>query len=315
MRRSTVITALAAAALAPRPGRAQGLTTVLVSMTSSDAETPIVYGITSGLFRRAGLNVVQQPSASGAAAMAAVLGGALHLAGSNLLTLSQAHLKGVPFEAVAPGGLYNGTAEFTAAIVKKDAPFQTGRDLNGRTAGVASVGDLNAITLMSWIDQHGGDSKTIKQVEMPYSLVAAALDDSRIDISTILQPFLSQAIASGKARVFAKAYDAIAPRFVFTAWIASASWTAANADVVRRFARAIRESEIYCNTHHTETAPLLAELAHVDVQQVLRGGRDTFAARYLDAKDFQPLIDAAARYGAIDHRFDGTELISPPSAA
>lgn len=310
MPRSVVLAGMAAA-LVPPPARAQALTPMLVGNTGSDADVPILYGIQSGLFRRAGLDVTAQRVTAGAVAVSAVLGGAMQIAGVNLISASAAYLKGIPLQAIVPGGLYDGTTEFSAAIVKKDAPFRTGRDLNGRTAGVASVGDLNAVTLFSWIDKHGGDSKTVKQVEVPYSVAAAALEEGRIDVCTTLQPFLSQAVASGKARIFADVYGAIAPRFVFTAWAATATWTAANPEATRSFARAVRESMIYCNAHHTETATLLSQATGVDVGQILRGGRDTFAARYLDAKDYQPLIDAAATYGAIGRRFDGAELISP----
>lgn len=310
VRRSTVLGGMAAV-LAPLRVRAQALTPVTISMTNSDAEIPIVYAVKNGLFRRAGLDVVQVPAASGAAATAAVLGGALTITGTNLVTLAAAHVKGIPLEILATGGVFNNTTEFVAAIVKKDAPFQTARDLNGKVVGVASVGDLNAIAIMSWLDQHGGDAKSVRQVELPYSLAAAALDDGRIDIETVVQPFLSQAIASGKVRIFANVYGAIAPRFCFAVWATTASWAAANPEAARSFARVVRESEIYCNAHRAETAPLLAQLAGVDVAQVLRGGRNTFAAAFADPKDLQPLVDAAFKYGAIARNFDVAELISP----
>jgi hypothetical protein len=47
------------------------------------------------------------------------------------------------------------------------------------------------------------------------------------------------------------------------------------------------------------------------VQTILRGGRDTFATTFADARDLQPLIDAAAKYGAIERTFNAAELISP----
>jgi NitT/TauT family transport system substrate-binding protein len=307
----SVALAVLGAALVPVRARTQPLATVVISQTNSDAETPILYGVTSGLFRRNGLEVVPQPAPSGAAALAALAGGSLQFAGANVLSIAAGHLKGVPLEIVAPGGAYNGTTEFVAAIVRKDAPFQTARDLNGRVAGVASVGDLNAISLVSWIDQNGGDAKSVRQVEIPYATTVAALEAGRIDVSVVVQPFLSQALDSGKTRIFAPAYSAIAQRFVFAAWVSAGSWAAANPEVARRFARAVREAEIFCNGHRSETAPLLAKLAGVDVQQVLRGGRNTFAGRFADPKDFQPLIDAGVHYGTLERRFDAVELISP----
>jgi len=248
---------------------------------------------------------------SGAAGMAAVAGGSLSLSGTNVLSMLQAHLKGVPLVMTAPGGIYNATTEFVAAVAKTANPIRTGRDLNGKVVGVASVGDLNAVALMAWIDSNGGDSKTVRQVEIPYATIPAALDENRIEVGTLLQPILSQAVDSGKVRIFAKTYDAIAPRFLITAWITSAGFANANADAIRRFARVMREAEIYCNSHKAETAPLLAAFAGVEVAQVLKGGRDTYAANFLDARDIQPMIESAFKYGVIERRFDAAEMFSP----
>jgi ABC-type nitrate/sulfonate/bicarbonate transport system substrate-binding protein len=228
-----------------------------------------------------------------------------------MVSMAQAYLKGVPLVMVAPGGLYNGTSEFVAAVAKAANPIRTGRDLNNKIIGVASVGDLNAVAFLAWVDSNGGDSKTIKQVEIPYSAIAAALDENRIEVGTLLQPMLSQAVDSGKVRVFAKSYDAIAPRFLITAWVTTKAFSDTNPELVRRFARVMRESEIYCNSHRAETAPLLADLSGVALPQILKGGRDTFAANFLDPKDVQPLIDAAVKYGALERRFDAAEMFSP----
>jgi NitT/TauT family transport system substrate-binding protein len=306
------VAVLVAVLLLPISGAgAQNLTTLTIGSTSTDDATPILYGIQSGLFRRAGINIDIQKVTSGASGMAAVAGGSLSISGTNSLSMIQAHLKGVPLVMTAPGGLYNATTEFVAAVAKTTNPIRTGRDLNNKVLGVASVGDLNAIALMAWIDTNGGDSKTVKQVEVPYSAIPAALEENRIEVGTLLQPILSAAVDSGRVRIFAKTYDAIAPRFLITAWVTTSAFANANADVIRRFARVMRESEIYCNSHRAETAPMLAAFSGIEPQQVLKGGRDTFAANFLDAKDVQPLIDSAFKYGVIERRFDAAEMFSP----
>ena len=218
---------------------AQELPTITVGLTPSDDATPALYAAHAGLFRRAGLNVELQKAPNGAAGTAAVIGGTYQFADTNLLTVITGHIKGVPVELAAPGIVYNSTTEWVAGVVRADSKVTTGRDLNGRTIGVASIGDQNAIAITSWIDQHGGDSHTVKMVEIPYSLTAAALEEGRIDASVLLQPFLSPAVAGGKIRIFAKVFDAISARFQMTAWITNANWAAANPDVVRRFARVI----------------------------------------------------------------------------
>jgi NitT/TauT family transport system substrate-binding protein len=310
--KTRLITAVAALMLlAPIAGGTQEPLTIIVAGAPGDDNVALWYGMNSGLFHRVGINVEYQKSTSGADAVLGVVGGSYQIADTDSLTLVQAHSKGVPLEYIAPSGIYNSTTEYVATVVRKDSQLQSARDLNGLVFGGGPVKALNAIALMSWMDQNGGDISSVKFLEIPVPAAAAALEERRIDVSTLYQPFLSAALAAGKVRLFAKTFDAISPRFVTSTWITSTSWSAANADVVRRFVRVIREAEIYCNAHRAESAALLAQHSGIDLQVILAGGRDTFAATFANPKDLQPLIDTAAKYGAIEKRFDAAELLSP----
>ena len=83
-----------------------------------------------------------------------------------------------------------------------------------------------------------------------------------------------------------------------------------NRDAIDRFATAMHAATIYANAHHAETAPLLAAFTGIETAQVLAMKRDT-CGEYLDPRDIQPAIDAAAKYKIIDKGFPAQELISP----
>jgi NitT/TauT family transport system substrate-binding protein len=307
------IAALAALILLlPPAAGTQELATVIVGGSLADDTVALWYAIDNGLFRRAGLNVEYQRTPTGAVATLGAIGGSFHFAVTNALSLLQAHVRNVPLEYVAPSGAYNSTTEFLAAVVKKDSPLQTGRDLNGKLIGTGSVRDLNAVALMSWMDQHGGDSKTIRTVEIPMSATQVALEEGRIEVATLYQPFLANALNTGKIRVFAQTYDAIAPRFVLAVWVSMPAYTSANPTIVRRFAQVIREAGIWANTHRAESAAIVAKYTGIDAAVIRAGGRDTFATNFADPRDLQPLIDSAAKYGGLERAFNATELISPP---
>jgi NitT/TauT family transport system substrate-binding protein len=309
MNRATAVAGIAS--LAAAPAQAQTRPTIVIGATPTDDATPALYAVKAGLFERAGLNVIVQKSPNGAAGTAAVVGGTYQFADTNVLTVVTGKRKGVPIELAAPCIIYNSTVEWAAGVTRPDVTIASGKDLNGRVVGVASVGDQNALALMSWIDQHGGDMKSVRVVEVPYAVTAAALEQGRIDAGVLLQPFLSAGVSSGKIKIFAKVFDAIAPRFQMTAWVTNATWAAANPEVVRKFAQVIRQAELYANAHRDETAPLVAEFAGLDVQQVLKGQRATYAGNISDPRELQPLINAAAKYGVIDASFNAAELISP----
>lgn len=295
----------------PRIGAAQTLRSIIVGGVIAEDTVPLWYAINSGLFRRAGLSIDYQKVASGSGATLGIVGGAYNIANTNPLSAILAHVRSVPVTIISFSGIYNGTTEYVGAVVRKDSPLQNPTDLNGRVFGTTGIKDLSSLALLSWMDQRGADSKSLKVVEVPFSVVPAALEEGRIDIGTLLQPFLSNALAQGRVRVFANSYQAIAPRFVHSVWIANPNWAEANADTVRRFSRVIREAQAYCNEHRTETASILSHNSGADLDAILRGGRETFTQAFADAKDLQPLIDVAAKYGAIDRRFEAIDLISP----
>jgi NitT/TauT family transport system substrate-binding protein len=309
--RVAVAALVGACVLGAPSAHAQTLTKIIVGGQITDDTTPILYALKAGLFKRAGLDVDLQKTTNGGTAIPAVLGGAFNIADANILNLAVANNKGIPLELVAPGIVYNGTTEFFAAVVKKGSALKSGRDLNGKIIGVSTIGDLNAIALSDWMDQNGGDSKSIKEVEIAWSDVAPALEAGRIDLGTLVQPILSQALASGKVQIFGKTGDAIATRFLITGWMAKRDWAAANADAVRRFARVVRDAQIYCNAHKAETAPLLSAYTGADEQLLLHSGRATYAANFADPRDMQPVVAAAYKYGAVPKIFAAENLVSP----
>jgi len=290
---------------------AQELRTIVVGGVTVEDSLPLWYGMTSGLFRRAGINIDYQRVGSGSAATIGIVGGAYNLGNTTPLSASLAHVKGVAETFTCFSGMFVGGTDYITTIVKKDSPLQTAADLKGRLCGTPGVKDLNALAIAAWVDKNGGDSKALRTLELPYPAIAPAVDDGRVDIGMLLQPFLGAALATGKFRVFANTYAAIATRFAISGWAGMTPWVEANADTVRRFARVIREANVYVNAHRTETAPLMAQYTGVEVDTILRGGRATFAEVFADVRYIQPLIDVAAKYEAIDHRFDGNELISP----
>jgi NitT/TauT family transport system substrate-binding protein len=310
-RREAIAFALAgAAALQPWAVLAQDATTIRLASPPSDDVTPALYAIKAGIFKKYGLNVEITHMNSGAATIAAVAGGSIGAGLTSVFPLVSAHARGVPVQILAPAGIYDPAVPYSLMIVKKGAPIKTGRDLNGKTIASSALKDLNAIASMAWIDQHGGDSSTVRTVEVPQSALLPALDEGRIDAVTIVTPFLTQALESGKVAVLGKSFQAIANRFAIAAWVTAADFATKNPDVAQRFVRAMHESTAYTNVHHAETVDMMAEYASLDPKTVARSTRSV-DAEFASPRDIQPLIDVSLKYKIIDRAFDPAELISP----
>ena len=295
--------------MASRAG-AQTPPSVTLATLINDTATDALWAVHAGLFTKAGLNVQLQVLPTGAAGQAAVAGGAAQFGLSSLIGIITAHEKGVPFTLVAPAGVVTSDVPYSQFVVKADAPIKTGRDLNGKTIGAAGLKDMDTVAIMNWVDQNGGDSKTLKFVEMSGPVALAAIEEGRIDGADLNTPTLTRGLEGGKVRSLAQIFDAIAPRFANTGWFTTTDYANANRTVVERFARAMAESNAYCNAHHADTVALVAENAKIDEKVVARMARITFGD-YLRASDIQPLINVAAKYGAIAKTFDARELISP----
>ena len=291
--------------------QATPLMTLRIASASDDDVTPILYAQQAGLFRKAGLDVVLQRANSGAQIAAAVAGGAVDIGKSSMMTLASAHARGLPFVLVAPSGVYVTKTPSAMTLVLNNSPIKTARDLTGKTMPATALKDLMQVATLSWVDKNGGDSKSLKFIEMPAASIPTALEEGRVDAATMYYPVLSAALASGKYRVIAHPLDAIGPSFLIAAWFTTNDTFAKHKAEIATFVRVLREASAYTNAHHAETVPLIATFAGTEPATIARMTRAT-AGLSLDARNVQPLIDASAAYGVFDKAFDAHEIIATP---
>lgn len=262
----------------------------------------------AGLFAPAGLDVDVTVMSNGSAIAAAVAGGAIDIGKGSLVSLMGAHVHNVPIVLVAAGSLYNARAPYAALIMAADGTFTAGRDLTGKTIAVPAIGDLNTLATSRWVDQSGGDAKTLKFVEMSQTAQGVAVSQHRVDAAVLTQPYLALALETGKVKVLGLPYSAISSSFMFAGWFAMNDWATRNENTVRTFARVLAAAARYTNTHHAETAPLLAAASKTPLSTIQRISRvDTATA--LDVAIVQPVIDAAATYQMIPQAFSAKEII------
>jgi NitT/TauT family transport system substrate-binding protein len=309
-RRFTAAVAAVAAAATARRVRAQTLPAITIAASTFDSTTSGLYAVKAGLFQKAGLNVTLTPM-NVAGILPALAGGTVQFANSNLLNVIEAHARKVPFTVVAPSALINeaDVTGYVGLVVRKESAIQSGRDLNGKIVAVPSIGDLNTIGIRAWADKTGGDSTTLRFIEMPPTAALPAVVDGRVEGTTLTTPFLLSALDAGKVRLVHDTYTAIARTFLALGWLTTEDYAARNRDVVERFARTMHDANVYCNAHQSETVDMMAELGKQDPAVERRMKRILFA-EYLTPGLVQPLIDAAARYKVIEGPFPAQELIS-----
>jgi NitT/TauT family transport system substrate-binding protein len=142
---------------------------------------------------------------------------------------------------------------------------------------------------------------------------SAALDQHRIDATTIVGPAMDAAMATGKFRSLGASFGEIAPHYLFSGWFTTKAWAAAHPDLVKRFQRVWAEAAAYANGHHDETEPLLAQFSLIPIEVLHKMTRGVYGTA-LSPADIQPVIDVAAKYQMIDKPFPAQELIDAASA-
>jgi len=266
-----------------------------------------------GFFSKAGIDVVILPMQGSAAIASAVLSGAADVGFSAVDTLVTIHQKGIPLVIIAPGSEYLSTlpANDAVLVLPANSSARQAQDLNGKTIAVNSLTGIANLSTRLWIDQNGGDSTTVKFVEVPFSAMPVAIAEGRVDCAQVTEPFIAAAEKNG--RVLASHLNAaVAKRFLITAWFTTPQWAAAHADAVRKFAAAIRETAIWANQSSSQVkrGESLAKYTKID-PGVIATMVPPHYGEQLTPVSVQPLIDATAKYNKFSP-FAAKELIYTP---
>lgn len=287
--------------------QSSGRTAITVTTTSPSDTLPFFYAVKNGLFEKAGLDVTVVASPSGSSSIVAVVGGAAQFGYANNLSLSVAHLKGIPVQMVAPGGEYTSTAPYAKMLVLPDSGLRTAKDLEGKTVAITGLHDLLALAARAWIDKNGGDPSTVKFVEVPPPTMLAALQQKRVDAIAIFEPYVSAAVAAG-AREIGAPYDAVSTHFMTACWFGNSDWIKDHHEAALKFAQVINQAQAYTNPHYTDLVPFIAEYSKLPVE-TLRKMPIVHVPNSMSSSLVQPLIDTAAKYKELPQSFSARDMI------
>jgi NitT/TauT family transport system substrate-binding protein len=297
-----LLTALIAVFLGANTGATDAqLAIVRIAISDTDLASEPLYAQETGIFRRAGIDVQISPSTSGGAGVIAALrAGTLDIGFSNLISIAAAVQRGEPVVLLAPAGVHNSAAPVNAIVQAPSSNFRTGKDLDGKAISSPSgPGSAGALAPAAWIDQTGGDSKTVRFVTgiKPFD-IPQALQEHRIDAAEMGDPDLTILEQRGEVKFLASPFDALGDHYLLAGWVASKAWVEANPETARRFVAAMRETARWANAHHAQTAAILARALKLPPAVVAAMSRTTYAESLTPAI-VQPPLDAAARYGII----------------
>jgi NitT/TauT family transport system substrate-binding protein len=271
-----------------------------------EAGAEAFYAIDMGFFKKQGLDVELQTMQNGASIAAAVAGGSLDIGFADTISIASAHARGLPFVYLAPTLLNSYTAPTLAMLVSGSGPIHEAKDLNGRTIAVNGINNITMIPFEAWIDKSGGDSKTVKWLEVPVPAANDAVASGKVDGATLGEPFVTFGVDKGERAMYVDK-NGIAPRYVLAGFMTTKDWIAKNPAVAVKFIAAIKETAQWANANRAASAAILSKYSKIPPAVVERMKRGEYAEALL-ASDFQPVIDAAAKYGVLPKAFPAPEL-------
>jgi NitT/TauT family transport system substrate-binding protein len=312
MTRSSMIAGLAT--LAATRGTAPAadekpLTPVTFITTVADDIRAFLYAQSSGLFRQGGLDVTLQQAGTGAIVAQAIVGGATDIGKASITSIIAAYARGLPFAVIAPGLSYRKEDPTAGILVKADSPLKTVLDLQGKTVTCSAIGDIAYLGLRALIDKAGGDSSSVKWIEMPFPAVSAAIQQGRVDAGLMGEPAMMQDVKAGKIRYFVDELTGYSRPILEVVYFTTRDWAGKNKETVAAFTKAVLRGAAYANTHVAETVPLLLPLTKMDptVAMEMRHG---YSATTFDPAAIQPVIDLMVKYKSIPKGFNAKELVS-----
>ncbi len=282
-------------------------------MIPTDAATAFLYAQALGYFERAGIDVTLQTINNGPAIAAAILAGSIDVGFSNCLSLEIAHTRGLPVAILAGGGLDETRTETAGLLtVAASSPIRSARDLNDKIVAVGALKSINDLALRCWMDANGGDSASLRYLELPLPEMPQALTAGRVAAASLTAVGYANA-PKDQFRLLGSTYAAISPSFAASAWFASRTWIDNNRATARTTVAIIKAASAWANANPREGIAVVAKYGGFTRTDLENAAPPLFATAMTPAL-LQPSIDAAAKYGFLTHAFPATELIDPLAA-
>ena len=288
------------------PAFAQTSTPLRLGITPVEGAAEAFYAKDVGFFAKAGLSVDVQ-SFLAVPAIAAALASSLDVGYATVDTLAVLHHQKIPLVVIAPAAEYLSSVApgIVALVVPINSTVRLAKDLNGKVLATNALRSLAETASRQWIDQNGGDSTTVKFLEVPFGAMPAALEAGRVDAAYLPEPFLGTSTKS--YRLLTYLLDGIGRQFLISAWFTTPQWATGNSLAVQRFAGAIRDAARWANANLSDSGAILARDLKLDPAVVGAMTRGRFAEQ-LGTASMQPLIDVSAKYNGFE-TFPARELI------
>jgi NitT/TauT family transport system substrate-binding protein len=259
-----------------------------------------------GYFEKRGLNV-SLSAVQNLSLLPGLLGSQYDFAPSTPPDLIKSVAAGLDVVAVCGGILEESSNHVTELIVRSDSGIKTVEDLEHKTIGAPTIGAVNHIATLYWLQQNGVDLKTVRGVEIPFPSMADQLKAKNVDAVEPVTPFAGAMLAAGQVSL-GDPLLAVADPARGNLWIAQGRWARANRAIVGKWVDAQQEARAFVEASPAEARGIIAKYTGMPDPIVQRLPLPHFEPA-LTTKQIEPWIMALRALGQVSGPVDSTSLV------
>lgn len=273
------------------------------------SETAPLWGaVKAGVFADHGLDVTIQPIQGGAQAMPALINGEVDFTVGQPFGVMRARDQGLPVSIISnyAESLREGP-DINSVVTGAGTGITSAKDLSGKTVAVNSLGAAGDLTIKAAVDADGGDSSTIKFVEVAFPDVPAQIEAGNIDAAWVPEPFVSMVVGAGGARVV-DPYQATIPGLPTLVVQATQKTIDEKPELVQAMREALADAFTWSEANESEMRQSLVDNMSLPQDAADHLPLPHFTAT-IDRTTLQALADLAVKYGYFDKAPDLDTII------
>jgi len=250
-----------------------------------------------GFFEEAGLDVEIELVPNQAAQVPLLISGEAEFGVGGNAATAVALGQGLPFEIIVAASRNESSKDeaTNAIVVEADSELQNAAQLEGKKVAMAGSKGLSEYMVRVAVEAAGGDPDKVSLVQLDQPSGIAALEKGDVDAALVFQPYTAQSIADGKRAIAYPSFDS-SPGALYSAWFATKSYLAGNADVAEKFIEAIEKANTFSTENPEEANALLAEELELPADVVPMLPAITYGGS-LNEEEVQATLDDVVRYG------------------
>ena len=265
------------------------------------------------LFQAEGLTVKIQPVAQSILALPALKNGQVDvISGGNYVTFLQAYDKGtLKLRILADAAAQ--APRFMAALVAKNSPIKSPKDLEGKTIAVNIPNNIQSLTFNEVLKANDVDPTKVHYVQIPFPQMGSALQQHKVDVVHTGEPFGTAIQRKLGARMILDGGGAPVTDLPVSGYLSTQDFVTKYPKTAAAFQRAIEKAQQIASTDRKAVEQVLPAYAKIDAQTASVVSLPGYPTS-VNPMRLERLIGLMQQDGLLKHKINPDDVVFKPSS-